>query len=464
MARQAGTSFDDAKTNTRSERVKITDLITLFKWPERKWVTVRFYPELHSYATAWVKTITKDKKEIKFPAPLRSYDPTTMEFDSTVYDPWNDLFLAEKDLDQKERCIQVSRKFYGNMIVRKLQANLPEKMPKPTPEEKETGFKDKDSDTPTCWSAFALPPGAIRKIQELKGVNTVESKKTGKTREYSVTDQTYGCDVKVYYDPDKSPAEQYTFNTGERTPLTEEELAMLRWDTANLEPNMPDEKTVRADYEQWAKRNGRKVASASKAARDEDDDDGFEEEKPKRGGKRPAASEDDDMDDDKPKRSNKRRSEDDDDDLDDEKPKRSNKRSADLDDDDELDEKPKRSNKRRASDEDDTEEEEKPKRSGKRKAVENDDDDGFDEPPKRGGKSRAADDEDELDDEPPKRSGKRRAAEPEDDDDGFDEPPKRASSGKKRAVEDDDDLDDDDALGEDDDDVDEPEEKPKRRR
>jgi hypothetical protein len=459
MPRQTGVSFDDAKTNTRTERVRVTDLITLFKWPEKKWVTVRFYPELHSYATGWVKTITKDKKEIKFPVPLRSYDPSTMEFDSTIYDPWNDLFLSEKDVDQKSRTIQVSRKFYGNMIVRKLQANLPEKLPKPTPEEKESGFKDKDSDTLTCWSAFALPPGAIRKIQELKGINTVESKKTGKTREYSVTDQTFGCDIKVYYDPDKSPAEQYTFQIGERTPLTDEELAMLRWDTASLEPNMPDEKTVRADYEQWAARNGRKVSSARKAASEEDDEDGFEEE-PKRGGKRRSSEDDEDE---KPARSGKRRAaepEEEDDDLE-ETPKRSSgKRRVEPEDDDDIETPPKRNNKRRTDpvDEDDTEEEETPKRGGKRK-VEEDDDDGFDEPPKRGGKRNTADDEDELD-EPPKRSGKRRA-EPEDDDGFEDEKPKRSTGGKKKPVEDDDDLADDDAFDEDDD---EPEEKPKRRR
>lgn len=462
MPRQTGVSFDDAKTNTRPERVRVSDLITLFKWPEKKWVTVRFYHELHSYATAWVDSKTKDGKKTKFPAPLRSYDPSTMEFDSTIYDPWNDLFLAEKEKEQKERVIQVSRKFYGNMVVRKLQSAQPAKLPKPTAEEMESGFKDKDSETWTCWSAFALPPGAIRKIQELKGINTVESKKTGKTREYSVTDPMYGCDIKVYFDPEKSPAEQYTFQIGERTPLTEEELACLRWDTSNLEPNMPDEKTVRADYEQWAKRNGRKV-SASKAAAEESDDDGFDEDeddKPKRSNKRRAEPEDDDDDEpeEKPKRSNKRRAEPEDDDLED-TPKSSNKRrAADLDDEDDEDAPPKRNNKRRADpdDEDDIEEEEKPKRGGKRK-VEEDDDDGFDdEPPKRGGKRNTADDEDELD-EPPKRSGKRRA-EPEDDDGFDDEPPKR-SGGKKRPVEDDDDL-DEDAIDEDD----EPEEKPKRRR
>lgn len=451
MARQAGVSFDDAKTNTRPERTRITDLITLFKWPERKWVTVRFYPELHSYATGWVKSKTKDGKAVKFPAVLRSYDPATMEFDSTIYDPWYELYLAEKDVKQDERMIQVSKKFYGNMIVRKLQNGKPEKPSKPTPEEKESGFKEKDSETWTCWSAFALPPGAIGKIKELKGLNVVESRKTGKSREYAVTDLDFGCDVKVYFDPDKDPASQYTFQLGERTAITDEELADLRWDTSNLEPNIPDEKTVRADYEQWAKRNNRRPVAAPVG---DDDDDGFGTSS-KRGSKRRDDSDEDEVE--EIRSSGKRRAaEPEDDGFDDEPPKRGGKRSAEPEDDDA--EPPKRGRRAAAQSDDDLDDAEPPKR-GRRTAEPEDDD--LDDVPARGKRRAAPADDDGFDDEPPKRSSGKRAA-PADDDGFDDEPPKRG--GKRSAPkDDDDDLDSVSADDPDDAPFDE-DEPPKRRR
>jgi hypothetical protein len=393
MPRQPGVSFDDAKTNTRTERVRVTDLITLFKWPERKWVTVRFHPELHSYAMAWVKGKTKEGKEVKFPAHMRSYDPSTMEFDSTVYDPWNDLFLSEKDKKQDERVIQVSRKFYGNMIVRKLQSQMPNVLPKATPEEKQSGFKDKDSETWTCWSGFALPPGAIRKIQDLKGLNTVTSKKTDRTKEYSVTDIDFGCDVKILYDPDKPPATQYEVQLGERTPLTDEELNDLRWDTSILAPDIPDEATVKKDYEQWAERMGRIKKSSGKSRPIEDDDgDGFEDD--------PA-----------PKRT--RRAEPDDDETIDAPPKRKQRVEVDIEDDD-IPPPPKRA-KRPAEDDDAFGEDEPPKRAKRPAAVE---DDGFDDEPAAKPKRRAAAVEDDDDAAPPKRAaGKKKPAVVEDDDD-----------------------------------------------
>lgn len=300
MAKRQSIGFDDARDAGGDKPKRVSDIVTVYKIPEKKWTAVRFYPEIHCYATAWVKTKNKEGKPTKFPALLRSFDPITQEFDSTIKDPWYEFSQKERadEVDQKDRLIQVSKKFYGNMIVRKLQAQKPERTPKPEAEEVESGYKHKDSDTWTDWSAFALPPGLIRAIKELRDLNTVESK-SGATTAYSVTDIKFGCDIKIYFDPDQSPANQYKIQLGEQTPLTEEELASLRWDTSDLENEPPSEQKATKDFADWARKMGIGGASSS-----ED-----EEDTPRRGSGRRSF---DEQDEDTPRRPAPRQSRDED--------------------------------------------------------------------------------------------------------------------------------------------------------
>lgn len=285
MAKRQAIGFDDARDAGADKPKRVSDIITVYKLPEKKWTAVRFYPEIHCYATAWVKTKNKEGKPTKFPALLRSFDPITQEFDSTIKDPWYEYAQKERadEVDPKDRLIQISKKFYGNMIVRKLQAQKPERTPKPEPEEIESGYKSKDSDTWTDWSAFALPPGLIRAIKELRELNVVESK-NGSSVAYSVTDIKYGCDVKIYYDPDQPPANQYKVQLGERTPLTEEELASLRWDTSDLESEPPSEQKAMKDFADWQRKMGLVKGG------DED-----EEDTPRRSGRRSFEEDDEEV-------------------------------------------------------------------------------------------------------------------------------------------------------------------------
>ncbi|QBQ74622.1 hypothetical protein BcepSauron_242 [Burkholderia phage BcepSauron] len=436
MARQKGTDFDNINTNgNKRDKVKVTDVVTLFKFPEKKWVTLRLYGDIHSYATAWVKTKTKDGKSTKFPIDLPSYDPTTQTFDSTKYDPWYEFSQQERDnnVERDDQMIQVGRKFYMNALLRHLQKQQPSTKIRPTSTEKETGFKDKDSDTWTPWQVLALSPGLIGKIRELKGLNTVTSKKTGATKTYNVSDEKFGRDIRILYDSTKSPGDQYQVVPGDsRTPMTEEELSFLRWDTSALASEPPSDEETKKEFESWAKRNGIKLKSGKR--RDEEDIDEDEDESPKKGKSKKTTT------------SKKKQVEEDDED------------DEDLDgDDDGLDE-----------DEDD---EPAPKKGKKapakgKKVVEEDDDDDLDED---------EDEDEDEDDEPAPKKGKKAAPakgkkkqvdeddEDEDDedldDDEDDEPaPKKgkAVKGKKKPVEEDDEDEDDDDLDEDEDEDDEP--------
>lgn len=468
MATRKGTDLDGAKGNSRSDKVKITDLINLYKFPEKKWVTGRLYGDIHSYATGWVRGKNKEGKAIKFPVNMPSYDPETQQFDSTKYDPWYEIYESEKGVERDDQTVQVGRKFYGNWLSRSQQRQKPSTISKPTAAERKSGFKDKDSDTWTPWVPYALPPGVITKIQELKGLNVVESRKTGSSKTYSVAHEKFGCDIRIYFDSSKAPGDQYQVQLGDRTPLTEEELAFLRWDTSNLAEEVPEDE-VRRDFESWAKRVGyglKKKAKKDKgrSEEDEDEDDDLDDEPPKSKAKsktsskakrpepededdEPEDEEDDDLEDDdpppkskskKPAPKSKKPVDEDGDDLDDD----------DLDDDEDDEPAPKSKAKS------------KPKTSSKSKREEpEEDEDGDDD---------SSDDDDDLDDDdddepPPKSKAKSKTSsktkkpvdEDEDDDlddddtdpdDEDDEPPKSKSKvkSKKPVDEDDDDLDDDD--------------------
>lgn len=457
---QKGTSFDDVNTGGGGDKIKVTDVITPFKFPERKWVTLRPYGPIHCYATYWVKAKKKDGKPTKFPVDSPSWNAAEQSYDSSKYDPWHDLWVAQKDVERDDQLVQISQKFWVNMLSRGAQRQQPRTLPKPTAAERKSGFKDKDSDSWTAWVPVGLPKSAIKKIKELKGLNNVTSKKTGNTVPYSVDHEKYGCDIQIMFDPDKSPAEQYQVQLGKRRALTEEELAMLRWDTSGLAQPLTDEKQIRRDYEEWAKRMGLKVKKGKVAdpddlEEDEDFDDEDEAPKSKKSTKKPAAKksakkpvdEDDDFDDedDAP-------FDDDEDEDDAPKSKKStkakSKRVADDEEDDEDEDD--------GFDDDDEEEDEAPAKSKKKPAAKS-----------AKSKKSAAKDEDEDDDD----FGDDDDSDDEDSDDDFgddddedeDEAPKSkkstkkpaAKAGKKKPVDDDEDEDDDDSdLDDDEDDED----------
>ncbi len=478
MATRKGTSLDGAKGSTRSDKVRITDLINLYKFPEKKWVVMRLSDgEMHSYATGWVRGKTKEGKPIKFPVNIRCYDPETQEFDSTIYDPWYELYQSEKGVERDSATIQLGRKFYLNAISRQSQKQKPSTIHKPTAGEKESGFKEKDSDTWTPWVPVALPPSVIDKLKELKGLNVVESKKTGASKTYSVAHERFGCDIRILYDSSKPPAQQYEVQLGDRRPLTDEEKAGLKWDTSGLAEES-DEKSVKADFESWAKRMGIGLNKSKKAkgrSEDDEDDDSYDEDDDEPKSKKSKAS----------SKSKKRPEPEDDEDEDEDED------DAGLDDedaDDEEDTPPPKSKKSSSSkskakskrDEDDDEEDEEDEEDDDL----DEDDDEEDEPVTKGkskasasasAKSKASskskkrpepedeeDDEDEDDD----------LDDDEDDDEEEDTPPpkskkasgkastavKASSKSKKRPDPDEDDDEDEDEDEDEDDDLDDDEE------
>ena len=440
--------LDDVRGNNKDRRPSMADIASVYKFPEKKWVTLRLLSGMQAEAGYWVKTKKKDGKFTKFPVPCPSFDPETQERDSTKYDPWRDLQLKEAaaikegDLDKEDAKVQFNQHFWMNAIIRSEQKKKPGKVPKPSKDERSSGFKDKDSDSWTPVMVVKIGRSLAGKIKELKGLNTVESKKTGAVKAYSVNDPKFGRDIRIYFDGTKAPADQYQVQLGDkRTPLDEDEEAYLRWDMSGVTGEAPSDKEVKADFEGWASRNGVKV----KKSKDEDD----EPKSKKKSKKSKDEDEDEDFDDedDEPKskkKSKKSKDEDEDDDFDDE----------DDDEDDEPKSKKKVGKKKSKSAEDEEDDEPKSKKKSKKKSKDEDEDDDdeedFDDEDDSDEDSEEDDfdDEDEEDTKSNSKKKSKKKSKDEDEDDDFDD-------------DEDEDEDDDDEDDDDDDDDDEP--KPKNK-
>ena len=406
--------LDDAKTSTRKEREpSVSDLCTVYKFPERKWVSIRLTPGLFSTAGYWVKIKKKDGGMTKFYLSAPSYDPKAQELDSTKVDPWRDYAAYEKqalaNIDKNDKKafeefrkgqqVQYTQAWFMEAVIRSKQKTLPDRMPKPTAEERKTGFKDKDSDSLTAFEVVRLGKSLLGKIQELKGLNTIE-RKDGSVQAYAVNHPKFGRDIRVYYDSTKTPADQYQVQLGEkRTPLTEEEMAMLKWDLeAATTARQEDDDSIMENFNSWATRMGIKIAK-KKTRKDVDEDEDFDEdEAPKK--KKPTRKQvEEDL-------------EDEDDDFDDE--------------DDEDDEPPRKSKKAPA------------KKSVKKKPA--DDEDDFDDEDEDDDFDDEDDEDDDEDDEPPRKSKKAPAKKAP----AKKAVAKKAVKKKRPADDEDDDFDDED--------------------
>jgi hypothetical protein len=477
-------TFEDAKVSADKEP-RVEDIVDMATFPANEWVQMRFVGPIVAYGRHWVTTKKKAGGTTQFPVTCLAFDQETEEIDSTKECPW---------CEAESEKIRSSKDFYVNAIIRSVQEDEPAKKGKPTPDEEESGFKKKGSKAWTPVRVVRLTQSLVRELKKLGSLNRHKSKKTGEQKAYPLSDERFGCDVNIMYDPnEKVASKKYTVQKADKSPLTEEEQDYLLWNIEKLLTPLKL-KDAQREFESWAKRNEDGDESGSnkkkgKGRKDEDEDDDLDDDeddeaapKGKKGkaattakkGKKPVDDDDeddDDLDDDDldededdepaPKKGGKKKpvdedeDEDEDDDLDDD----------DLDeDDDDEDEPPVKGVKKgkakppakkssRVVDEDDEDEDEDDD-----DLDEDDDEEDDDPPPKKGNKGKAKqqptakkgkskpvddeddddldedDDEDDDEDEPPAKSGKK----------GSKPVAKSAKKGGKKRSDDDDDDDDDD--------------------
>lgn len=271
MSKYGISDLSSVQTNKggKSELVLPQVLLDLFdfKSVEGKWVTFRLFGDIMSFGNYWIAGVNKQGVKKRFPQACPSFNYLTGQRESGKYDPWWEVEQHERNgsEDNKSETVQFTRSFFINAIVRSEQDNEPAKIRK-TPEEAESGFKDKDSSSWTPVKVLRMPPSLLQKIQELKPLNSVKFK-NGSIKCFDVTHPIYGRDIQVKFDDSASPANKYSIQLGmKRTPLTEEEKEYLTYDLDALY-YVPKEEEVKRSFELWAKRSG-----YSKKVEDETED------------------------------------------------------------------------------------------------------------------------------------------------------------------------------------------------
>jgi hypothetical protein len=122
--------LDDIKDRNSGDRpLGMGDIASVYKFPEKKWVSIRLIPGVQPEASYWVKTTKKDGKFTKFSTPCPSFDFETQERDSTKYDPWREV--EERELSavkageksREDMSVSYASNFWMNAIIRQDQKN-----------------------------------------------------------------------------------------------------------------------------------------------------------------------------------------------------------------------------------------------------------------------------------------------------------------------------------------------------
>lgn len=410
-----GYDLDDAPVSGAREKApRVEELVDLMELGDR-YVTVRIASPLFAYGIHWVKTKRKDGSLTSFPVACSAFDSDTGQRDSTKKCPWCDHMSEHpepKDMNARKGFIGVSFAvdYYVNVISRALQKKITEPET-PTKEEQKTGFKSKESDTPTIFRVLRLTAGVIRAIKGLKDLNVREV--DGESQAYAVSHPKYGADISLKYDKDAAGAAKYPVQMGAPSIIKKAEKAFLPWDISNL-VTTPSLDVQKSEYAAWAERMGFKKKGKKKEDIEEDDED-------------TGLDDDDDEDEPKPKKKTpvktKSKYDDEDEDEDDVPPAKSKKKVVeDEDEDDEDEDKPvvkkKPAAKKKVVEEEEEDDDEEPvvkkkpeAKANKKKAVVEDDDE--DDSPFK-------DDEDEDEPKPKaKKPAKKKPADDEDDDDVY---------------------------------------------
>lgn len=417
MARGFGDIQDNSKRDSLRES-EIFEIFPLSKKANGNWVSIRLLDtDLLPIKKHWIKIMGgKDKdKEIKIPRICVNFDPDNQG------KPLNGMKCPycgiQHGNDESGAPAQYDYKWYAQGIIRDIQASAPRKMPKLTKNEQKTGKKEMGSEAWTPVQCIPLTNSLAGRIRELgeRNIHVVKDKKTGKKSKqaFQVNHTKYGCDIEIKYNPKKSPADRYTIERGDPTPLTEDEKGYLTWDFDNWNEiydmlgRLPEEAAMQ-DFKKMDVIGGESQVDEDDDLDDDEDDDGMALGKKKKGAKgdkkKRRSMDDDDEDDD----------EDDEDDRPSKSKKKASKSSRLLDDDEDDDDDEPKSKKKKSS---------KDKKSSKVKSK----------------KSKSDDDEDDEDDAPKskkkkssdkvKSSDKKKKKKSSDDDD--DDAPKKKKKKKK---------------------------------
>ena len=274
VTKKSGYDMDDVPVANQGNTLKPADVVDLYELPDKKFVKLRFFGSIHAYGGHWIETKKKDGSKGSYYYPCAAFDIEAGKTDSTKSCPW---------CDDESGHVRFATDYFINGIHRKDQLNKPERV-RATAAETESGYKEKSSESWTPVKAVRLTGSVLRRLQEMKQLNTQENA-DGDTMNYAVSHPRYGADVSIKRDKALSPAQMYDVQIGTQSAMSKEERGYLVWDLEHLMIT-PSTKEAEGEYVKWAKRMGlmddKAPVKGKKAvpADDEDDEDEDEDDEP----------------------------------------------------------------------------------------------------------------------------------------------------------------------------------------
>lgn len=207
----------------------------------------RFVGPMIAEGVHWIPVKKKDGSMGQFPKKCLAFDPITQVRDSTKSCPYCKFLPSKTEKDRKEYRFQVT--YYRNWFSREAQEDKPRKLPKLTPSEAKTGFKDINSKSWTPCRVVPLKPSLCDKLQRIeeRNIHVVKDKKGNKVKKsFDIGDDKYGMDVALSFDKERKGTDMYDVQKEDKSPLTEEEQGYLLWDL-DLNPEPEDEASALAE-------------------------------------------------------------------------------------------------------------------------------------------------------------------------------------------------------------------------
>lgn len=193
---------------------------------------IRLVGPIMSAVYHWVEIIKKDGGKASFPATCCGYDPETETID--------------EDKCPGCLCRITQQKFYfQNAIIRDLQELKPAnaKSIADFTDEQQKQYREIGDKSWTPVRVLKIPISCAGQLRNIVKLN--RHKIDGTITVKDVSDDAYGIDLFIKYDPDEPPMSMYDIQKGDCTPLTAEEkqyklynLNVVKFDPVKLEKDL----------------------------------------------------------------------------------------------------------------------------------------------------------------------------------------------------------------------------------
>lgn len=259
-----------SETKPGTDQAKWQDTLEWYKLKTPKELDfnqIRLTGPIMSAAYHWVDIIKKDGNKGAFPATCCGYDPETETFN-------------EDKCPGCKHGITQQRFYFQNAIIRDLQELKPAnaKSIADFSEEQKKQYREVGDKSWTPVRVLKIPVSCAAQLRNIVKLN--RHKIDGSIAIKDVSDDEYGVDLFIKYDPDETPMNMYDIQKGDCTPLTEEEkqyklynLNIVKFDPVKFEKDLIRTNHMDKEDARFSKLGGNQGKRASSP---EDDDESLE--------------------------------------------------------------------------------------------------------------------------------------------------------------------------------------------